>query len=480
MRNLNKQYASSLKKLQGAELTEELTGITTEMENNLQRTRDRGSYLVLEHINRVPEEDQENLIGSILKANPYPSRGVKSSLSSWAPKTIPSFEVAIALIQITGCDFVNHLATQKTQQKDEMSKSLAPKLANELILKSLRLLQKQKEQRGVDLHGIVAIFRYLTSSVALSVEFGITATLTNLHELNLLHKYIDPAQLIPAVVKLNNLELQEIAIKQAIKSITTRDIHCAVIEATFELVKQDRFSKYRDELFQAVYTGWIHPVFYNERNLILAAEMARYFKNNAWEEQLRDAGKYDHHIRRYGEQKYWTIQPDGSFQDPVPHLSKYSKELTEQALKAVSSEALLLSFSQSRFREKQLSVNSYTKEQLTTVYHIIDTKNNERQKEEERLRQLEEERKAEAKKIRYKENREAALRREKRKQDQDELAKREALLFTEKHKRPSGKQQLSKKKLKKIQTKQKSQQPITESQVSLIDKIQSLKNHFNG
>jgi len=101
---MDQRYGKQLRNFSDSQLTGELREVLDTIKEELnQRTRDRGCYLILENIRRVPETDQEGLLKNMLEANPNPSRGVREKLLFWyrffwEPKETPAAPILATLI----------------------------------------------------------------------------------------------------------------------------------------------------------------------------------------------------------------------------------------------------------------------------------------------------------------------------------------------------------------------------------------------
>jgi hypothetical protein len=369
MLSLDKKYAKMLNGLSGSQLTDELRQVVATIKSNSgsffdQRTRDRGSYLVLENLGRVPEADQEELLKSMLEANPKPSRGVLSHLMGWKPKKMPAAVTLAAIAGVIGTGFTECL---KQVQDGAMSPDLFHEIEKILVAQdnletAAYLAEKFTPERLPDLVDLMmaqvidmvhqeadieatnarksmeewdemppeevatimskpSAFQIKSrreklahTAVDLSIKHKIKAPLARMRgsaELNYgndLYVY----SLVPAAVIHDDPTWHELAIQKVIEDGIITDRAYELAELAFGLVKQDRFANYRQQLFNAVYRGRItnppNSTWYQVKFLELLAEMAVYFQNKLWQDQVYRAAMREIPKGLYGHSAYDAIE----------------------------------------------------------------------------------------------------------------------------------------------------------------------------
>ncbi len=254
---LDKQFAKQLKRLSGPELVTELNNIINSMSEEpgsflVQRARDRGSYLILENIRRVPDDQKGEVLMRMLEANPQPSRGVQAAFegvtysldksTQLPPAVIAAMAIGIGthptinyLKRTGGLSFETFLEIEKIfvdRDKPEMLARLAdvffPNLVAaftfQMIVKAdkemtavLDRIDGGKSQFGDD-YEIEKIEKYAAHAAELAVKHEANITLARLKESNLLDqgdKLYWPT-LAQAALLLDDVEWGEVAIKQVI------------------------------------------------------------------------------------------------------------------------------------------------------------------------------------------------------------------------------------------------------------------------
>jgi hypothetical protein len=345
---MDKKYAKHLGCLSGPELTTELYKVVDTIRETSggfdQRTRDRGCYLVLENIGRVPEADQKALIRGMLEANQNPSRGVQSGLTSWKPTRMPS---AATLAVIAGSIGGSLIECLKNVRHGEMSDDLfgeieailveqdkhdvaailaavyAPsrlsRLADQMMMRAIEMCHEETHAEAVTVKKSIeewnktseeemAIIRsqpdarqiksrrerLFRNAVSLSIKHKTgeaLARMRNSAELNHGDGLYDP-DFVDAAVIVGEEKWLEAAIQRVIKLMQSEhleDYDYRLAQQAFDLVKEDRFAGYRQQLFSAIYRDHIVPArscFYETSFLRLLAEMAVYFENKAWQDQV--------------------------------------------------------------------------------------------------------------------------------------------------------------------------------------------------
>lgn len=363
---MDKKYAKELNCLSGPGLTAELHEVISTIQGVSggfdQRTRDRGCYLVLENIGRAPEADQEGLIRGMLEANPNPSRGVQSGLTGWKPTRIPSSATLAAIAGAIGGDLVECL---KNVQQGEMSDDLFGEIETTLIAqdkhdvaavlavvyapsrlswltdqmmaraiemcreeahaeattikKSIEEWNKTSEEEMAIIRGQPNAFqigsrreRLFRNAVNLSIKYKTGEALARMRssaELNHGDDLYYP-DFVDASVIVGEEEWLEAAIQRVIKLMQTEHLESydyRLAQQAFDLVKEDRFAGYRQQLFTAIYNGHVVPRrsdFYEASFLKLLAEMAVHFENKVWQDQVHREAMKQMPNGRYGHTAY--------------------------------------------------------------------------------------------------------------------------------------------------------------------------------
>lgn len=346
---MDKKYAKQLGGLSGSELAAELREVVNTIGETSggfdQRTRDRGCYLVLENIGRAPEADREGLIRGMLEANPNPSRGVQFRLTGWKPTRMPSAATLAAIAGAIGGGLIECLnnvqhgemsedlfgeveTTLVEQDKHDIAVLLAAiyapnrmsRLTDQMMARVIEMCHEEAHAEATTVKKSIEEWRktpeeemaviqnqpspwrikskrerLFHSAVSLSIKHktgGALARMRSSVELNHGDDLYYP-DFIDAAVIVGEEKWLEAAIQRVIKRMQTQHLESydyRLAQQAFDLIKEDRFAGYRQQLFDAIYQGHIVPPrSYSVSFLELLAEMAVHFENKAWQDQVHRA-----------------------------------------------------------------------------------------------------------------------------------------------------------------------------------------------
>lgn len=326
MTRMDKQYGNALRKLVDSQLVDELNSIIQGIaEENWQRTRDRGCYLILENISRVEDSIQQELIITKMFANNLrPSNGVRQVLTEqWNPLQLPTKDVRRVLIEVLPLDKVSkmmrNIANDEPWHSDMAEELIAYFLEHDRYEEAITLTHQYAQDRIPDLLDNMVkrlIHRPPAQSkfIELDDEYAQELTAQEIHN-NLLPTVVEyainyqakkplatlrasavlnygnklrPHHILPAAILLGDFEWQETAITSVITLLTgyggepywfnlTRD--------AFELVKDEWFACHRGPLFAGIMSGRIRSIYHEFEYVRIICEMAVYFGRHDWQGQ---------------------------------------------------------------------------------------------------------------------------------------------------------------------------------------------------
>ena len=289
----SREYGKRLGCLSGAELTAELRQTIETMSGADQRTRDRGSYLILENLDRTPEEDREGLLRTMFEANPNPSHGVRSRFD-WKPTKMPdSSATTFAIVRAMGADYL----IERVRNIQAKGFALAKRAA--LLIDDALELRKREAGAAGSITGMQLESRRKKSvrdAIRLSIKYKMSSRLAQMCDTGLLNlkgdEYISAKDIFSIGTLLEDEVWLTAGIERAIDLMAGVGLESdwyALAERAFELVREDRFASYRQKLFSATYSGRIIPRvhdYYDASYLKLLAQMAVHFQNVGWQNQV--------------------------------------------------------------------------------------------------------------------------------------------------------------------------------------------------
>jgi hypothetical protein len=337
--DFSKEFGKKLKKLTGQQLVVELRRVVSTIKQCEQRTRDRGCYLILESLGKVEtQQAQEELIVDMLNANPEPSKGVRQQLAWWKPTSMPSVPAIVACISALGvsefCERTLDMPSLRALERyartgDEEDRIVPPSWPDDTFQAAKKALLEQKQydqaallaerfapqelealtdlvmqqavqlreqelaydtSKGWDHHAWQrAREGYVHLCVKLATTHRLKAPLVRLRSTDNLNRGEDVyyADKMSISVILNDKEWQQKALQDHLKMVEGVDVGSNLYrlsEQSFELVKQEEFAAYRQQLFSKIVTYKV------ERGdpwyVKILAEMAVHFNNAAWQEQV--------------------------------------------------------------------------------------------------------------------------------------------------------------------------------------------------
>lgn len=391
MFSLDKKYARMLNGLSGTQLTEELRKVIAEIKGGTyhdQRTADRGSYLILENLGRVPDADQEELIRGMLEANPNPSRGVQSNLKGWRPKKMPAANTLAVIAGVIGVGLAECLgsvqdgamslelfneiektlvAQDKLDTAAQLAGTFAPgrvaDLTDRLMARVIEMFSEEvhaeatatkmsleewseweksaSEEERAAVHNQPNAFRIkcsrdrlFRSAVSLSIKHKTAAALARMRSSAELNHGDDlyHSDFVDAAVIVGDEKWLEAAIQHVIKLMRAQPCQgydYRLAEQAFELVKEARFAGYGLQLFEAIYYGHIsvqRGEYYEASFLKLLAEMAVHFQNASLQDRVYRAAMKEIPKGSYGHTAYEAI----IVLAPVHEASRRTTETTPQ------------------------------------------------------------------------------------------------------------------------------------------------------
>lgn len=326
MVRMDKQYANALKQVTGSKLVVELRNIITGItEEDWQRTRDRGCYLVLENIGRVEDlAQQELLITKMLANNPKPSSGVRRALvECWTPLRLPAKEVRRMLIEILPLDKISkimrNIADDEPWHSDMAEELISYFLEHDRYEEAIALTHQYAQDQIPDLldnmvkrliHRPPVESKFveldtgyaeeltaqeiqnnlLPTVVEYAVNYKAKKPLVTLRASAVLHcgNRLRPHHMLPAAVLLEDIEWQETATERVCALLTGyggESYWYGLARDAFELVKDERLARHRGPLFASIMNGRIKSVYHHFEYMRIAAEMAVYFERHDWQGQ---------------------------------------------------------------------------------------------------------------------------------------------------------------------------------------------------